>query len=122
MAANLEIRQVDPPLIHIADRERAEENHRKITTSQQPPFAIYTGGSGINGKVGAAAVSLATNTHRTAFLGGKAKATVYSTELLGILTGLNLAIDSDVCNAAIFTDNQAAYGLLNDQKDSPGKA
>ena len=106
-----------PPISIAGDRETAEGRHKDITTEREPPLAIYTDGSGINGKIGAAAVALTLNTHTQAFLGTETASNVYAAELPGILMGLDIATKSDRLHAGIFTDNQAALQALQ----NPGR-
>ena len=122
---NLEVRKAfvvepwwtPPPIAIAGDRDTAERRHKDITTEREPPLAIYTDGSGINGKIGAAAVALTLNTHAQAFLGTETASNVYAAELQGILMGLDIATKSDRLHAVIFTDNQAALQALQ----NPGR-
>jgi hypothetical protein len=45
------------------NREAAEERYNQTTVAPEHPLAVYTNGSGINKKVGAAAAALATSTY-----------------------------------------------------------
>lgn len=52
-----------PPITIKENTEVAIAKHREMTTDFDPPLAIYSDGSGINGKVGAAATAPSINTH-----------------------------------------------------------
>jgi hypothetical protein len=118
---NLEVRDpfvVEPwrplPTVTIQDnREAAEKHHNQIVTGQDQPIAIYTNGSGINRKVGAAAVAPAIDKHTSAYMGKETTSTVYAAKLVGILIALEIAIVANWPRAVIFTDNQAALITLS---------
>lgn len=102
-----------PPLITIKeDRMRAEQQHNKIISNQAAPLAIYTDGSRIHGKVGAAIVAPAVNLQDSAYLGKETAANIYTAELVRILMGLHIAVKSQRHRVMIFTDNQAALKTL----------
>ena len=67
-------------------QEEAERDHdkRHLTPNQ---LTIYTDGSGINGKIGAAAVSPETHYSSKVSLGRESTATVPAAELCGIPHG-----------------------------------
>lgn len=72
-----------PPQVNVKpSKKTAEEAHKKLL-EETDALVIYSDGSGINKKVGAAAVA----PHRTIkfFLGSIANYTVYSAELYGII-------------------------------------
>jgi ribonuclease HI len=129
VVSNLEIREAfvvepwwTPPLVTIeADRSTAERRHKEITSGQNSPLAIYTDGSGIHGKVGAAAVVPTTDLSASAYLGKETTANVYAAELVGILMGLELGIRSNQTMMVVFTDNQAALKTLQAPKRQSGQ-
>ncbi|EDN04466.1 predicted protein [Histoplasma mississippiense (nom. inval.)] len=111
------------PTITITEgREAAERLHTHIISGADPPLAVYTDGSGIHGKVGAAALAPSIHTQELAYLGKETSTTVYAAELLGIHMGLNLILASDRRRAAIFTDNQAALKALQNPRRSSGQS
>ena len=57
---------------------------------------IYTDGSGINGKIGAAAVIPQLDTIKKAYMGEETVSTVYSAELEVIRMALEMARDTDL--------------------------
>ncbi|KAJ6437592.1 hypothetical protein O9K51_09799 [Purpureocillium lavendulum] len=74
---------------------------------------IYTDGSGINGRIGAAAVCPTTQQIRSSYMGNEETSTVYAGELQGISLALQIAQqDRTACyrrsKVLIYTDNQAA--------------
>lgn len=98
-----------PPPVTIRENvELAIAKHKEITIGSDPPLAIYSDGSGINGKVGAAAIASTLSTHAQAYLGEESTTTVYAAELIGALLAINIAIRARKPVVAIFTDNQAA--------------
>lgn len=77
----------------------------------QHHLVVYTDGSGINDKIGAAAVLPSQGIVCKAFLGPSHCFTVYSGELQGIAMALNIALsqtNSQISKATFFTDNQGA--------------
>lgn len=112
----------NPPTIKIHEsREAAEREHNAITTAPAAPLAIYTDGSGINGKVGAAAVAPTLGTHRSAYLGLETAATVYAAELLGIPMALEIVKGTSQLRVDVFTDNQSALESISDPGRQSGQ-
>jgi ribonuclease HI len=111
-----------PPVTIMESREAAEKEHTRMINSAEPPLTIYTDGSGIHGKVGAAAVAPALRTQELAYLGKETTTTVYAAELLGILMGFGIILTSNPCKAAMFTDNQAALKALRNPQRSSGQS
>jgi ribonuclease HI len=110
-----------PPIFIEEDREAAEQRHEQLTAGPVPTLAIYTDGSGVHGKVGAAAVAPALNAHAQAYLGRQTTATVYAAELVGMLIGVEMATRSNRGRVLIFTDNQAALKALRNPKRPSGQ-
>jgi ribonuclease HI len=86
-------------------REAAEKQYREILAAHKH-LAIYTDGSGINRKVGAAAVAPTLNMYTSAYLGRETTSTVYAAKLVGILMGLEIAMRANMRKIAVFTDNK----------------
>ena len=81
----------------------------RLTTQKQ--LIVYTDGSGINGKIGAAAVIPSQNATFKAYLGSAHFFTVYSGELQGVAMALNSTTpvrNQLLQKLTIFTDNQSA--------------
>ena len=103
-----------PPKKTIAqDKSEAKQNHDQIALNPDPQhhIIVYTDGSGINGKIGAAAVAPSQGTVCKAFLGPSYCFTVYSGELQGVAMALNIVLsqtNSQIRKVIIFTDNQGA--------------
>jgi ribonuclease HI len=110
-----------PPIFIEEDREAAEQRHEQLTAGPVPTLAIYTDGSGVHGKVGAAAVAPALNAHAQAYLGRQTTATVYAAELVGMLMGVEMATRSNRGRVLIFMDNQAALKALRNPKRPSGQ-
>src|SRR5690348_4066618 len=87
--------------------------HHEDLVNTHGTIHIYTDGSEIEGKVGAAAVLLKPREILQAYLGNKEQTTVYGAELQGIQLATTLARaelrrNSHISQVHIYTDNQAA--------------
>ncbi|KAK7177941.1 reverse transcriptase, partial [Paraphaeosphaeria sporulosa] len=94
------------------DDETARERHDRENATDQD-LSIYTDGSGIDDRIGTAAVCPYTQQTRRAYLGPSTTSTVYAAELYGISLALQIAQEyadrnGSRRNVAIYTDNQAA--------------
>ena len=119
----------EPPIIHIAsDKETAEREHHQIVARPRPPIAIYTDGSGINNRIGSAAVSPRKTIWEvfrldTAYLGPDSVATVYTGELYGTLMALRIANTyPGAKRVVVFTDNQASLLAIQNPKNQSGQS
>ena len=86
---------VEPPKIHIEqDKIQAKTSHERfLQTLVIESAGYYTDGSGINQKVGAAAVQLVQGfSNISVFLGSIIYYTVYAAELSGILVAIHMAL------------------------------
>ncbi|KAJ5552062.1 reverse transcriptase [Penicillium frequentans] len=99
-----------PPEVVILERDEAVKTHLEISKNQGK-LLIYTDGSGIEGKVGAAAVVEATHEHRHCQMGTEQDSTVYSAELRAIEMATEL-VQEHTQHAVIFSDSQAALRAL----------
>ena len=88
---------------------------------------VYTDGSGINKKIGTAAVHPATMEVRRMYMGSSEWYTVYSAELWGIVITLEMVhamgglIKKDK-KVIINTDNQALIQVIKDPRKHSGQA
>ncbi|KAJ6168289.1 reverse transcriptase [Penicillium chrysogenum] len=110
-----------PPEVIIEDRETAVKNHNLILTKdpRERPLILYTDGSGIEGRVGAAAIVDLEDQYFHSQMGNDDTCTVYAAELRAIEMALTLASESTEPWAAqaknrliIFTDGQASLKAL----------
>jgi ribonuclease HI len=107
-----------PPDVTIDESaEQAIAEHDIIAAHSQTAVAVYTDGSGINGKVGAAAVCPQYLDARATYMGEQSETTVYAAELQGIFLALVIIIRHRICRAVVFTDNQAALRAIQ----NPGR-
>jgi hypothetical protein len=78
-----------PPEVMIdGNVEIAMKQHETVIKQDQSIIAVYTDGSGINSRVGAAAVCPQYNETRSVYMGEQSEAIVYTAKLQGILLGL----------------------------------
>jgi len=93
--------------------EAATLQHKECLRDPSNNLHVYTDGSGIDGHVGAAAVSPLTRDTKIAYMGNNETTTVYAAELQGIKMALQIAAEdweggNRRDKVVIFTDNQAA--------------
>ena len=111
-----------PPVINIkADKKLAEKAHKELLAKDTESLFIYTDGSGINGKIGAAAVS--PNRMINCFLGPITVFTVYSAELYStILAAILTSSPNYRCKTLIICiDNQVAIRAVENPGCSSGQ-
>jgi len=110
-----------PPIDITADSQEAMAKHNEAVSGPEAPLAIYSDGSGINGKIGAAAVAPSLSVHDQAYLGKVTTASVYVAELTGILMAVGIAMRASRPRAIVFTDNQAALKTIREPKRQSGQ-
>ena len=110
-----------PPVVIIEDRKTAVEFHEQtmVKASQERPLIVYTDGSGIEGRMGAAVVVDLEDHVAHSQMGDENTTTVYAAELRAIEMALDLVLNSTEPWAAqarnglvIFADSQAALKAL----------
>ncbi|KAJ5117510.1 zinc knuckle domain protein [Penicillium atrosanguineum] len=110
-----------PPEVIIEDREVAVERHDRILAIdwRERPTILYTDGSGIEGRIGAAAIVDLEDQHAHSQMGDENTSTVYAAELRAIEMALALVLESTEPWAeqaknglVIFADSQAALKAL----------
>jgi len=105
-----------PPNVYIEDRKRAAETANEL--EEQGAITIYTDGSGINNKIGAAAVSKRLgNINR--YVGSKEWYTVYSGEVYALHLAMgriipNFSLVREKGDIHIFIDNQATIQRIKE--------
>lgn len=110
-----------PPLITVASTKEQAINQHKTTVQNsmgEGLVPIFTDGSGINGKIGASAVTASISDQ--AYLGPDTQYTVFAGELYGILLALHIAYfiiqiekRTNTKTPIIYTDNQAALTRMS---------
>ncbi|KAJ5313174.1 uncharacterized protein N7443_000058 [Penicillium atrosanguineum] len=110
-----------PPEVIIEDREVAVKRHDQILAIgwRERPVILYTDGSGIEGRIGAAAIVDLEDQHAHSQMGDENTSTVYAAELRAIEMALALVLESTEPWAEqaknrliIFADSQAALKAL----------
>ena len=116
------------PITHIPKSpEEATKIHDEVTSvSHRGIHHTYTDGSGLNDKIGAAAVGYhyGIPIGKLQYLGTSANSTVYAAELTGIDMALAWGLDNTwpICNHIyIWTDNQAAISAIDNPRCPSGQ-
>ena len=116
------------PTIHVAETaEEATRIHDEITSiNQQGTHHVYTDGSGLNDKIGAAAVSYhhGTPIGKLQYMGSSKNSTVYAAELTGIDMALAWGLDDTWLQCShihIWTDSQAAISSIDSPRCPSGQ-
>lgn len=119
-----------PPEVIIEDRDTAVKSHDHILSKgpRERPLILYTDGSGIEGRIGAAAVVHLEDRYAHSQMGDDDTSTVYAAELHAIEMALALASESREPWAAraqngliIFADSQAALKALRQPRMPSGQ-
>ncbi len=101
-----------PKTVISMNADEAIANHNATVLSTDTVI-VYTDGSGIAERIGAAATALYTGEERSACLGSSSEYTVYSGELVGLHLALDIVEGQNtIKKAIIYTDNQAAIKTL----------
>ena len=113
-----------PPKISIHETKKEARAHHEGHRQRYPDaLAIYTDGSGIDGKIGAAAVAPQQGRVKKVFLGDEHTSTVYAAELKGIYLALKIAqqeLGDSRREVLIYTDNQAAITITGKPRSRSG--
>lgn len=120
-----------PPETTIAANDQESIATHDVVIARKTHLVIYTDGSGIDGKVGASAVTLFSPfagatpmiaDRKQAYLGPLTDYTVYSGELAGLDLALKIVEENPSEKpVAIFTDNQAAIQAIKSLKQQSGQ-
>jgi ribonuclease HI len=85
-------------------------------------MVIYTDGSGIKGKIGAAAYSTTSDQGRHQHLGNDKQFNVYAGELAALQLATNMLHDRNLNNCRVYSDSQAAIKAINRPRTQSGQA
>lgn len=104
------------------DKNTALKEHDEIVKDSRP-LIVYTDGSAIGGKVGAAAVVLSLGIESNLLVGSDTKVTVYAAELHGLVLAIVIAAQhlEHRSSLIIFTDNQAAITSSSESGTQSGQ-
>ena len=106
-----------------ATKDSAKDQHNKIQTQSDPKIVtIYTDGSGIENKVGAAAYNSATKEISHQHLGNEEQFNVYTAELTAIhLVIKQLRNHHECLTGRIYTDSQASAKAIDHPRRQSGQ-
>jgi hypothetical protein len=107
-----------PSVIILGTQDEVKKKHEQITAATGQQTIIYTDGSDINSKMGAAAVSPDGGLMGSACLGKETEYTVYAAELLGILMALSM-VERYTTDSASWTLRESTwriFGLVADNE------
>jgi len=106
------------------DTAKAHHDRTNAPIHQETHTTIYTDGSGINGKVGAAACNISAQHSRLQHLGGEDRYNVYAGELAALqLAAEMIQNDERKANAyRIYTDSQAAAKAIKRPRRQSGQS
>lgn len=114
---------IPPPTVIHKDKMAAKSAHDHLlnSKSQSENLVIYTDGSGINRKIGAAAVG--PNATWNSFLGPAKSFTVYSAELYGIYLATEMTLQTHYNPKSLITcvDSQSAIRAIGQPKNKSGQ-
>ena len=104
-------------------KDKAKDQHYKILHENSTAPTIYTDGSGIKGKIGAAIYDATKNETRHRHLGKDTQYNVYTAELAALQLAIEtLRDDHEQIEWRIFTDSQAAIKATNNPHRQSGQA
>jgi ribonuclease HI len=114
----------EPRKISIHETKEGARTHHEGYRQRYPDaLAIYTDGSGIDGKIGAAAVAPQQGRVKKVFLSNEYTSTVYAAELKGIYLAFKIAqqeLGDSRREVLIYTDNQAAITIVGKPRSRSG--
>ncbi|KAG8870013.1 hypothetical protein FRB98_002007, partial [Tulasnella sp. 332] len=103
---------------------QSSENAIDIIQARTDDIKVFSDGSGLNGHIGAAAITTGpTNTTLRYYLGRDSAHTIFEAELVGILLALHIIAHCPprTRSALIALDNQAAIEAVRDNRAQPGQ-
>ncbi|KOC17506.1 putative reverse transcriptase [Aspergillus flavus AF70] len=108
----------EPPVATAIDSYKAVLVYHRQYYARREGIAVYTDGSGLNGRIGASTVCLSQGWKRNYMLETEEESTVYAGELTGIRMALH-RLRKETRPATVFVDSQAAIqAVRNPQRPS----
>lgn len=104
------------PVFIAQNAASAIANHDRITRQLVPPLAIYSDGSKMSNRLGAAAVTRPLGTYSQAYLVTKANPTIQTAELMGVCMALSIATNADTPEVVVFSDSQATLKAIQEPR------
>ncbi|BAE65488.1 unnamed protein product [Aspergillus oryzae RIB40] len=110
----------EPPVTTVIDSHEAALIYHRHYCARREGIAVYTDGSGLNGRVGASTVCLSQGWKRNCTLGTEEESTVYAGELTGIRMALH-RLRRETRPATVFVDSQAAIQAIQNPRRPSGQ-
>ena len=110
----------EPPMTTVIDSHEAALFYHRQYCARREGIAVYTDGSGLNGRIGASTVCLSQGWKRNRTLGTEEESTVYAGELTGIRMALH-RLRKETRPATVFVDSEAAIQAVQNPRRPSGQ-